>query len=471
MAKAKPKAVVMVADGAGGMMRVQDRRFEAGEWPIRFEISNEPADTWLRYFQAECERRGWSSGAIGQLEAKANSGSITVNTGGVEKPQLVVVWERKPGGPIKVRARSAGAPEFPLPEARELFERVNERCLSGVTEHLYRRGLLEYEGLAWRGELWLDDMLRLGPPSRQDETAMLGPRIILVDALVDCVGNQDAIWVFDLALRELSAFLSVAMGTAVQLPKPGRAWTFKEGAADCAVRNLGYLEPEGSQQMPARGACRSIPLRPVNRPDFSMRGIDGTINEVLPPADVIELWTMYRALTAEQRRQFLQAAAKWQEALANWGERSTLSFALMVVACEALKPSGLQFRDHNIYHVVEALLGKATAEQLREEWFRPQDVRGAHLHLGEFRGSEFHLSAIMSSYRDPTFDQACRELAKITPAAIIEWLRCGGAFTMPPLKRRKTLRRWVKDHTLTLLPVLLAVGLALGWYLRIIWPG
>jgi hypothetical protein len=30
----------------------------------------------------------------------------------------------------------------------------------------------------------------------------------------------------------------------------------------------------------------------------------------------------------------------------------------MVVACEALKPQEKQFKDHNIYQIVEALLGK-----------------------------------------------------------------------------------------------------------------
>ena len=82
----------MVADGAGGMVPVQDRRFEAvGDWPIRFEIRGERADTWLRYFNAECTNRGWSSGGIGQLDASENSGSITVTTGAAN-PTLAVVW-------------------------------------------------------------------------------------------------------------------------------------------------------------------------------------------------------------------------------------------------------------------------------------------------------------------------------------------------------------------------------------------
>jgi hypothetical protein len=75
---------------------------------------------------------------------------------------------------------------------------------------------------------------------------------------------------------------------------------------------------------------------------------------------------------------------------------------------------------------------------------------------------------MMSSYQDPTFDQARRELAPVTQAAIIEWLRRRGTFTMPTLKRRKSFRRWVKEHALA---VGLAVGLVLGWLLRVFWHG
>jgi hypothetical protein len=77
MVRAKSKTTIMVADGAGGMAKVQDRRFETGDWPIRLEVPQTQADTWFRYFYAECGRRGWSSHGIGQLEARENSGSIT----------------------------------------------------------------------------------------------------------------------------------------------------------------------------------------------------------------------------------------------------------------------------------------------------------------------------------------------------------------------------------------------------------
>jgi len=39
MAGAKPKATIMVADCAGGIVRVQNRRFEPGDWPIGFQMA------------------------------------------------------------------------------------------------------------------------------------------------------------------------------------------------------------------------------------------------------------------------------------------------------------------------------------------------------------------------------------------------------------------------------------------------
>lgn len=261
--------------------------------------------------------------------------------------------------------------------------------------------------------------------------------MIIVDAVVDCVGPADATFVFRTRLSELSAFLSVMMGAGVQIPEQGQVWTWTD-AADCAVRQLGYVERENLQEMPARGAYRSVPLTQVNRPDLSLRGIDGSMTEESLPADVTDLWTAYRTLPAGQCRQFLQAAAKWQEAQKLLRSSSTLSFALMVVACEALKPAGAEFTKHNIYHVIDALLGKAVADRLLEPWFRPQDVRNVHLHRGEFCGSEFVDMALSRSYQDPTFDQARRALAPIAQESIIEWLRRQGKFTMPPIKRRKT---------------------------------
>lgn len=456
------------------MAQVQDRRFETGDWPIRFEVPNEEADTWLRYFSAECTGRGWSSGGITQLEAKENSGSLTINTGGTEQPQLAVVWERRRGGPIKVRARSDGRLQFPLDQAEELFREVNERSGAGATEQFLRGWQLCYNGLPWCGELWLDETLRLGPPSQQDETALTGPRIILVNELVNGIDWLHANSAFNLSLRELSVFLTVVMGTNVRVSTNGsRGWTWTADSSgqvvECDVRNIEYWEKQWPAAMPTRGQIQSVPLVAVSRPDFSLRGIDGTRTEEHLPEDIVELWQKFAALPTERRQQFLQVGSMWQLALSLGNEYQTARFAWMVAACEALKPLDAEYRKHNIYHVVEALLGKHKADLLQEQWFRPQEVRNVHLHSGEFRGSEFVYHMMMSSFQDPTFDQACRELYQIAQATIIGWLLCDGVFTMSAIRRRKTLRRWVKDHLTWVISIIwvvgIAVGISLGWLL------
>jgi hypothetical protein len=469
MAKTKSKAVTMAADSAGEMVQVQDRRFEAGDWPIRFEVTKDQADTWLQYLWAECRKRGWSCSGSGQIEAKENSGSISITSGTVEPLQLAIVWERKLGASLKVRARSAGAPEFPLGLAKQLFQEVNERCRAGVQEQIYLRGQLSYDGLPWRGELWLSDMLRLGPPSRHDESVLVGPQVILIDAQVEAIDRMNAPFTFEVMLRELSVFLSILMRKEVRVPHDGRIWTWKAepaGQIECEIRNVGYRERDHSSELPAKGQVPGVPMVQIQQPDFSLRGIFVGDTQQSLASDVIDLWRAFAGLAPDLRQHCLQVGSIYQSALSLGHTYETSRFAWMVAACEALKPREPQFRDHNIYHVVEALLGKPSADLLQEQWFRPQDVRNAHLHSGEFRGSEFVQVAMMSSFQDPTFDQASRVLAQITPAAIIEWLRRGGSFTMPPLKRRMTRRRWSKEHAVSVLPVFAAVGLALGVFLR-----
>ena len=419
------------------MMNVEDRRFEKGDWPIGFEVptKQQQADRWLRYLHAGCHRRGWSVAGLGQLERVENSGTIIVAAPG--KPLLDIAWERRRTGPIKVRARPALSSEFPLSEAEQFFDEVNDRCRSGATDPIYARGTLQYDGMAWRGELWLDDKVRLGPPSLQDETALLGPRVVHVDAMLDCVGEPDVNYVRDQTLIEISAFLSVVMRKAVRLPDHGRTWTWMVGTNGCEVRNLGYMEVANPLTIPIRGADKPMPSYAADSPPA---GIDGSTNETSLRADVTDLWRLYRCLSAEQRRQFLQAAAKWQEAMIHWQERASLSFALMVVACEALKPPDADDR-LNCYHVVEALLGKSIADGVRQNAFPAQRVRSSHLHTGEFHGSELIRIAFMSSYDDPSFREAHSELARVTPAAIIEWLKRRGTFHMPSVNQRKTIRR------------------------------
>src|SRR5215211_5997147 len=222
MSKTKSRAVIKVADGAGGMVTVQDRRFEADNWPIQFEVPNDQkqADNWLRHLSAESQRRGWSVIGLGQIERAENSGSLTITAG--PNTMLAVVWERRPGRSLGVRVR----PEtLSLTATRRFVNRVTDRCRAGETEQIYWRGTLQYVGRPWTGELWLDDSLRLGPPSRDDEPGLRnGARRIQVDALLDCIGRPDLPWVASQRFHDVAAFLSVIMGHAVEIERNGRAW-------------------------------------------------------------------------------------------------------------------------------------------------------------------------------------------------------------------------------------------------------
>src|SRR5260370_31222836 len=105
----KSRAIVSVPDGTGGMARVHDRRFEAGNWPIRFTVpEGDEAETWLRYLSRECHRRNWNTGGLAQLDARENSGTITINADGPAGRQIAVVWDRNRCGPLEIRAHSSG---------------------------------------------------------------------------------------------------------------------------------------------------------------------------------------------------------------------------------------------------------------------------------------------------------------------------------------------------------------------------
>src|SRR5258708_4991398 len=145
MVKRKARTLLSVADGAGGMLEVKDRRFEGGDWPISFEIpvQGEQAESWSRYLKWGCHKRGWSWSSLGQLERQENSGTFTVLANGA--PQLDIVWEHKRNGPLKVRARLASTSSLSIVEAEQFFRDVNNHCSAAVTTPLYVRGTLQYE--------------------------------------------------------------------------------------------------------------------------------------------------------------------------------------------------------------------------------------------------------------------------------------------------------------------------------------
>jgi hypothetical protein len=250
------------------------------------------------------------------------------------------------------------------------------------------------------------------------------------------------------------------MKTDVRLLQFGRVWTFTTDMKGCEVRQLGYLEPTNPLTMPARGSIGQVPLHTPDNPPLWQ-----DVGEVSLPDDISELWGLFRSLDAELRLQFSQAAAKWQEALIHWQDRPSLSFALMAVSCEALKPTSADQRQ-NCYDVIEALLGKAVADGLRQNPWPAQHVRNTHLHIGEFHGSELMMANFMQTYHDPSFLEAHRTMAKVTPAAIVEWLKCRGTFKMPSVAKPWNLRRWVRNNLAVTLGLIFVAGLVLGWSLR-----
>jgi hypothetical protein len=216
--------------------------------------------------------------------------------------------------------------------------------------------------------------------------------------------------------------------------------------------------------MPKKDEVQAIPTKSIKRPDFSLRGVViGEDSELRVPADITGLWQAFVALSPNKKRQFLQAGSMWQLARSLRGDQETAKFVFAVNACEALKPPESQYRDYNVYHVVDALLGNPSVNLLKEEWFRPQEVRNAYLHSGEFKGSEFVPWTFGPSFRDPSFDQAQGEMAVLAPVAIVEWLRKAGQFTMVPLRRRVTWRSFLKERALLLTPLAVIFGILLGF--------
>ena len=215
----------------------------------------------------------------------------------------------------------------------------------------------------------MDETIRLGPPSRQDDRSLIGPRIIIVNQYVNGIDIWHAQAAFRVNLRELSVFLSVVLGTAIEVsPNGGRGWTWAptpNGPPECDVRSVGYWEAAMPNDMPPKGQVHSVPLDATARPDFSLRGIDGSKTELHLPGDVVDLWWAFQGLPPDVRRQFLEVGSMWQVALSLTHEYETARFAFMVAACEA-RPCADLYRDHNIYQVVEALLGKATAGRLQQ---------------------------------------------------------------------------------------------------------
>ena len=99
-----------------------DHRFDEGSWLIELTVPAAQASAWMAHLSAECEKRGWSSGDISQIDAEENSGSLSVNTASGPSPTSVhIVWEKPRGGDLHVSARAGGTPPMSDDIAREFM--------------------------------------------------------------------------------------------------------------------------------------------------------------------------------------------------------------------------------------------------------------------------------------------------------------------------------------------------------------
>jgi hypothetical protein len=322
----KPSAQIFTADGAGGMRAVADHRFDV-DWPISFVVQAKHATEWMAHLDAECEARGWQSSGLSQIDADENSGSLSVHTAvGASPPTIEIAWEKVRDESLRVRARTGGSPLLSLDVPRDCFSAVDVRLRNKTTIRAHRRAFLTYDVLEWRGELWLDVDLRLGPPTKHP-AYLYGPQIVVVDAMVEGIGFRGVNAQFQRTLAELRIFLTAVLGSHFELDKQREGWTYsRDGTgrvADLSLASLGYVEVEGeaSPGFPPIGAAPPIERRAIARPGIGAGGI--TTRERWVPDDIEQLWRLLRALPAAKRDHFLKAGNAHLVAQSMWPEQRT----------------------------------------------------------------------------------------------------------------------------------------------------
>ena len=155
------------------------------------------------------------------------------------------------------------------------------------------------------------------------------------------------------------------------------------------------------------------------------------------PKDVEELWQRFLSLPPMKREHLLRAGNAFMTAHLMWPEQRTAYGAFLVVACEALKPIGKASDRVNIYDVVASLVSAEEATTLRQLTFHPQKVRSKHLHRGDLLAGELLPMFFNDYFRDPSFDEMLRILARVSRMCMIEWLRLGGKYKVVHLPLEK----------------------------------
>jgi hypothetical protein len=436
MPKQKTSAEVWVADGVGGMRQIPDLRFEGGDWPIDLVVSSQGAEAWMSHLHAEIEERGWTSSSLSQLDTVENSGTLTVHaTVGPSPPSLNIVWNRTRGGDLRVRAQPTGDPPLTLEEVQIFVANVDARHRDRRTLRAHRRDLMTYDGLPWRGEVWLDSDLRLGPPSRFPE-ALLGPQIVIVDAMCEGIGQQGVTSNFRVLISEVRVFISFVLGLGLKPERFTSAWVYEVGPdgrfTDCVLRSIGYVELAAQPDFPEAGSAAPSERRDVIRPDIGPLGVLPDMQEEWVPDDIELLWAAFKRLTNPKRDQLIHAGNAYLLARSLWPDHRTACATFFVVACEALKPLGKRNNDKGVYDVVADLLGEGVASRLRSLSPNPQGVRDQHVHRGALAAGELFPKLMNDYFADPSFHEMIGELSQITRTCLIEWLRREGGPASPP---------------------------------------
>jgi hypothetical protein len=407
--------------------------------PVLTTICSEDSELWLGALEHLCSDKGFGINQITQNMADGNEGIIEITPPG-QIVKLELVWRKPRNKALVIRLSFTSGIDFPEIGPDVLVKAVHQKM--GARQHtkIHRQGQLEYYGKKWAGEFWLDDAMRLGPPSMQFEEAIGeleevyigGPRVILLDALVDSFGQIDWTNEFDHQRDKLALFLTVLLGRYVGAPRQKQVWCKVPNEVRSEIAWTGYVETNASNEMPLARINAPVVQYSVVRPDLTPISSDYPPGaEIAVPSDTLELWKSFKSLRTTDALQFAQAAAKFQESLYVWDFRRTLSFSLNVVACEALKPTGRAHENKNHEYTVRSLLGKDVSKKLSGLFSNAgllrgktaQRIRNEHIHRGKWFGSEFQLRLAAQDFGDPTFDVAERYLRQVTQAALIEWLR------------------------------------------------
>ena len=429
------------------MRALEDHRFDDSDWPISFAVSAKDATAWMAHLHAECESRGWQSGGLSQLEPEQNSGSLTVHAPKISvAAALEIAWDKSRAKKLSVRGRPGALSED---VAREFFFAIDARLKNRATLRQHRRAWLTYDVLPWRGEVWLDRDLRLGPPSQYPDTTF-GPQVVVVDAMVEGIGWQGVNARFQLTLYELRVFLSVLLGGRFEEMKWTRGWAYdideRGQITDCRLTTLGYAEIKATPGFPAAGSAPPIDRRTIERPGVGKLGttigITPDMTERWVPDDIESLWGLFRSLPADKRDEFIKAGNAYLIAQTMWPEQRTAYASFLVVACEALKPRARSYRWMNVYDVIESLAGPARGAALRAQSLAPQKVRSEHFHRGDLLAGELDELLIADPFHDPSFRSMLDLLATDTRLCLIEWLRKKGEYKVAPLPRAHRPMGW-----------------------------